>query len=242
MTSLSPQEPIELDSYVPLRVQVYKALRDAIVSGRLKRGERIVEDKICSELGVSRSPLREALRKLEGEGLVTILPRRGAVVTDLSQEDLRELFDVREVLEGLSASLAAALISPEELDELDGICAAMEKGIRARDIQTVTQLNGRFHELITKASRNRWIRDFMTSIRAQTQHVYRSSIENPARAPGSVAEHRAIVQALREHDSQRAEMLARQHVQSARSAAIPSAISRAGQPSQSPQNGSDTTP
>src|SRR5450759_1094308 len=85
-------ETIQSDSYLPLRVQVYQALRNAITTGKLKPGERIVEDRICAELGVSRSPLREALRRLEGEGLVSILPRRGATVTDLTRRDLMDLF------------------------------------------------------------------------------------------------------------------------------------------------------
>jgi len=217
-------EAIRGDSYVPLRVQVYSALREAIVGGRLRPGERIVEDRVCAELGVSRSPLREALRRLEGEGLVTILPRRGAVVTELSEGDGMELFAVREALEGLSASLAARRITAEELAELEDVCLAMEKCIQAKDVAAVVQLNTQFHELISAASRNRWTREFLSSIKAQIRRAYRSSLEVSARAPESLAEHRLILNALRCADPQQAEVLARQHVRRARDAALSAGV------------------
>lgn len=220
MAEYIPPESIQPNSYVPLRVQVYGALRTAIVSGKLKPGERIVEDRICTELGVSRSPLREALRKLEGEGLISILPRRGAVVTELTPRDQLDLFAVREALEGLASNLAAAHITADELAELEDVCQAMEKCIGARDMAVVVALNTQFHELVAKASRNRWIREFLLSIRAQTRRLYRSSIEKPDRAVDSVSEHRLVIEALRQGDGERAEALARQHVQRARDVAI----------------------
>ncbi len=220
-------EAIQPDSYVPLRVQVYGALREAILGGRLKPGERIVEDRICGELGVSRSPLREALRKLEGEGLVSILPRRGAVVTELTSRDGMDLFAVREVLEGLAARLAAEQISPGEMEELGEICAAMEKCIEARDPGALVELNTQFHEVVTRASRNRWIREFVTSIRTQTRSIYRSSVERPGRAPESLAEHRLVLDALRRGDGALAETLAREHVRRAKDAALPPPVRQA---------------
>ena len=211
-------EGIQTRSYTPLRVQVYDALRDAIVNGRLKAGDRIIEDRVCSELRVSRSPLREALRRLEGEGLVTIMPRHGAVVTELTEQDGSDLFAVREVLEGLAARLAAEHVNGQELSELEDICLSMERAIRAGDTQAVVELNTRFHESVTRASRNRWIRELVTGIKAQIRRIYRSSIEVPDRASSSLAEHRAILDALRQKDAQRAERLAREHVLRAREA------------------------
>lgn len=213
-------EAIRPESYVPLRLQVYSALRDAIIQGRLKAGERIVEDRVCSELGVSRSPLREALRRLEGDGLVAIVPRQGAVVAELTDQDGMELFAVREVLEGLAAKLAAKHITAGELAQLESLCNRMEQSIQARQMSTVVELHSQLHELITEASRNRWIREFVTSVRTHIRRIYRSSIENPERAQRSLAEHRLILEALRQGDSRRAERLAREHVQHARKAAL----------------------
>ncbi len=215
---------IHPDSYVPLRVQVYSALREAIVGGRLRPGERIVEDRVCADLGVSRSPLREALRRLEGEGLVTILPRRGAVVTELTARDGEDLFAVREALEGLAASLATRYITAEELAELEDVCLAMDKCIAARDMAAVAELNTQFHELIGAASRNRWTREFLSGIKAQIRRVYRSSLEVPSRALESLAEHRMILDALKMRDAALAERAARQHVHRARDVAVSAGI------------------
>lgn len=220
MAEYIPPESIQPNSYIPLRVQVYTALRDAILSGKLRPGERIVEDRICTELGVSRSPLREALRKLEGEGLISILPRRGAVVTELTPRDHIDLFAVREALEGLAANLAASYITDAELSELEDVCQAMEKCIKARDMAAVVALNTQFHELVAKASRNRWLREFILSIRAQARRLYRSSLDRPDRAMESLAEHRLIVDAIKAGDGARAEALARQHVLRARDVSL----------------------
>lgn len=209
-----------MTSYLPLRLQVYQSLREAIVSGRLRPGERIVEDRVCAELGVSRSPLREALRRLEGEGLVSILPRRGAVVTEVSDRDGMNLFAVREVLEGLAARQAARHITSDELSELESLLLEMADRVRAKDTAHLVALNTQFHELVSKASRNRWVLDFLSGVRAQTRRLYRSSLEGPGRAPQSLAEHRLILDALRRADPEEAERMARKHVQMARDAAI----------------------
>ncbi len=217
-------ESIQTTSYLPLRLQVYRSLREAIVTGKLKPGERIVEDRICAELGVSRSPLREALRRLEGEGLVSILPRRGAVVTEVTDRDGVNLFAVREVLEGLAARQAARHITADELAELENVCREMAGRIQAKDATHIVVLNTQFHDLIAKASRNRWARDFLAAIRAQTRRIYRSSIESPDRAPNSLAEHLLILDALKTGDFEAAERLAREHVCKARDVAISSGL------------------
>lgn len=211
-------EPIRVDSYLPLRVQVYEALKEAITSGKLRPGERIIEDRICADLGVSRSPLREALRRLEGEGLVSILPRRGVTVTKLNPEDAIALFAVREVLEGLAASLASRHATARQLAGLESICDEMERQIQSGRMGRVVDLNSRFHDLMAVTSRNRWLQEFIATIRAQTRRFYRSSIEDPNRAPKSLSEHRQILQALKERDSIEAESLARLHVLRAREA------------------------
>ena len=223
-------DPIQSDSYMPLRVQVYKAVRDAIVTGKLKPGERIIEDRICSELGVSRSPLREALRKLEGEGLVSILPRRGAIVTELSDREGLDLFDVREVLEGLATRAAARRITDEEIGDLEEVCKRMDRALAARDTGALVELNTQFHRLVTLASRNRWLKEFMPSVRDQTRRFYRSAVETPSRGQRSVAEHWHVLDALKRRDADEAEEVARKHVQRARQVAADLASRRQGSP------------
>ncbi len=110
--------PIKLDSYQPLREVVCESLREAIRKGILKPGERIMEIKLAEELGVSRTPVREAIRKLELEGYVVMMPRRGTYVADMSIRDINEIFEIRTALESLSNSLAAEHITEDELEHL----------------------------------------------------------------------------------------------------------------------------
>lgn len=213
---------VQGDSYIPLRTQVHKILHAAILRGHLKPGERLVEEKLCGQLKVSRSPLREALRRLEAEGLVAILARQGAVVTELTRRDLTDLFAVREVLEGLASRLAAESITLEELSELGEICRAMGERIRANDMPAVAELNAAFHERVISASRNKWIKRLMTRLRDQIQRVYISSVQHPDRAPKSLMEHLEIQTALRNRDAAAAEKLTREHVQRAKEVAVSS--------------------
>ena len=219
MDSLSS---IETESYVPLRVQVYNVLKDAILTGELKPGEHLVEEKICGQLGVSRSPFREALRRLEGDGLVSIIPRQGARVTELTRQDLADLSAVREALEGLASALAAVRITPEELDELDAFCDGMERSIVARDAPAILEFNSLYHRAVVRASRNVWLGTLMSSLREQTRRAYNSSVVSPSRVPRSLAEHRAVIQALRNGDALAAERLSREHVRLAEQAAVSS--------------------
>lgn len=222
METLDALPSIETDSYAPLRVQAYNVLREAILTGRLPPGEHLAEEKVCSELGVSRSPLREALRRLEAEGLVSILPRRGAIVTQLTRRDLADLFAVRKSLEALAASLAAGSITEEELTALDETCEAMEQSIALQDMPSVASLNSHLHEVMVGASRNKWLGTFLASLGDHIRRVYSSSIQNADRARQSVAEHRALIAALRKGDAETAERLARQHVERAEEAAMTS--------------------
>ncbi|MBI4318610.1 MAG: GntR family transcriptional regulator, partial [Chloroflexi bacterium] len=207
-------------SYVPLRMQVYDALREAILSGRLNPGDHLTEEKVCSQLGVSRSPLREALRRLETEGLVRIEPRRGVVVTELSQGDLADLFAVRKSLEGLATALAAKCITAEELAKLREICAEMGRCIDAGDVPAVPTLNSQYHEVIILAARNRWLKGFMVSLRDHIQRIYSSSIQAPDRASQSLKEHLQINEALCNRDAEAAERLAKEHLQHAEEVAV----------------------
>ena len=108
--------PIELDSYKPLRDIVFEALREAIIAGQLRPGERLMEVQIADELGVSRTPVREAIRKLELEGFVIMVPRKGAYVSDISIKDITDVFEIRRALEGLAVELAARRMTEDEWD------------------------------------------------------------------------------------------------------------------------------
>ena len=111
--------PVKLDGYKPLREIVFETLRDAIINQVLRPGERLMEIQLAEEMGVSRTPVREAIRKLELEGFVVMVPRRGVYVAGISMKDIHEVFEVRSALEALAASLAAERITEEELEEME---------------------------------------------------------------------------------------------------------------------------
>src|SRR5690606_12292208 len=115
----SPLGQINLDNYKPLRELVFEVLREAIITGKLRPGERLMEVQLAEELGVSRTPVREAIRKLELEGLVLMIPRRGAYVAEISMKDIADVFEIRAALEGLAAQLAAERCTPEEIENLE---------------------------------------------------------------------------------------------------------------------------
>ena len=146
--------PVKLENYKPLRDVVFEHLREAIIKGKLKPGERLMEMQLAEELGVSRTPVREAIRKLELEGLVIMIPRRGAYVADLSIKDVAETFEIRLALEALAASLAAERITPEECEEMDRLLERIGESIRQNDVKQTAALDEEFHNLLYQASRN----------------------------------------------------------------------------------------
>ncbi len=215
MTKRGILQQIQSDAYVPLRLQAYDVLRDAILTGQLEPGEHLGEEKVCRQLGISRSPLREALRRLEADGLIRIVPRQGAIVTEITKRDVADLFVVRKALEGLVARLATENITSKELAELDRICRAMEQCIGEHNVPAVVKANSQFHEVLIQASGNKWLSSFMAGLRDHIQRVYSSSIGYLDRAPQSLAEHLEIIEALRNRNAAAAEEVATKHVQRA---------------------------
>lgn len=129
-----PLIPIRLDNYKPLRELVFESLREAIIIGKLSPGERMMEIQLAEEMGVSRTPIREAIRKLELEGLVVMIPRKGAYVAGVSLKDIADVFEIRRALEGLAAELAAERASDEEFEEMERCLVKIAKDIEIGDL------------------------------------------------------------------------------------------------------------
>ena len=146
--------PINLNSYQPLREVVCETLRDAIRKGVLKPGERLMEIQLAEELGVSRTPVREAIRKLELEGYVIMMPRRGTYVANLSIRDVNEVFEIRTTLDSLASGLAAERITDEELERLQHLLVAIGGYIEANDMDKIVETDMEFHDILYQASRN----------------------------------------------------------------------------------------
>ena len=147
-------EPIRLDAYRPLRDVVCEALRAAIQSGELPPGERLMEIPLAEELGVSRTPIREAIRKLEQEGFVVMIPRRGTYVADITLKDINQVFEIRSSLDELAASLASERITPDELEELERHLVSINDYMESRDFDKIVAADIAFHEVLYSASRN----------------------------------------------------------------------------------------
>jgi DNA-binding GntR family transcriptional regulator len=207
--------PVKLDSYKPLREVVFESLREAIIKGMLKPGERIMEVQLAEELGVSRTPVREAIRKLELEGLVIMLPRRGAYVAGISVKDIADVFEVRAALEALAASLAAARIKDDELEELERSLVEIAEVSDSHDIEAVVARDTGFHDVIYRASRNPWLMQIISNLQDQVQRFRMATLSRPGRTKEAVEEHKKIVEAISERNSELAAQLAREHIENA---------------------------
>ncbi|MCL0106729.1 GntR family transcriptional regulator [Peptococcaceae bacterium] len=216
--SSNRSSPIRLDNYKPLREAVFEAVRDAIISGKFKPGERLMEVQLAEEMGVSRTPVREAIRKLELEGFVKIMPHKGAYVAKVSIKDIIDVFEVRAALEALAARLAAKRITEDELKQLKRAAmsiADLADGHDIHDIEEAVKVDTGFHDIIYKASRNEKLVQFITHLREQMKRFRATSLALPGRTKMALEEHEKIVQALWDRNEELAAELSRKHIENA---------------------------
>jgi DNA-binding GntR family transcriptional regulator len=195
---------------LPLHGRVAEALRDAILAGRYKPGERLVEDRLAADFNVSRNPVREALRSLASMGLVVATPRRGATVAVFGAADGREMIEVRAMLEGLNARHAARRHDPAMIAALREVLEEGSAKAAGGSREELVRLNGQFHDLLAAAGQNRVLGDIMRSLRERTNLVFAPL--SPAFAAQNWAEHAAILQAVIEGDEDLAALHATRHV------------------------------
>jgi DNA-binding GntR family transcriptional regulator len=200
-------------SHAPLTKLVAAALRERILNGEFRPGERLVEAKLSEELGVSRMPVREALRVLAAEGVVTIEPRRGAAVTIHDDDQIREIVEVRATLEGLNAKLAAKRRDPQRLARLQQVLAAGVKVADGAELAKLHQDNENFHDALASAADNSVLRELVRSLRERTALIF--APHSKKRARENWEEHAAIVRAVVAGDADLAALLASRHVYSA---------------------------
>lgn len=204
--------PVKLDSYKPLREIVLEALREAIISGVLEPGERLMEIQLAEEMGVSRTPVREAIRKLELEGFVIMIPRKGAYVAGVSHKDVKDVFEIRAALEGLAAGLAAEKVTEEEIEQME---RALHYEQEPKTVEEMVESDTDFHALLYKASRNERLIQILANLREQIQRFRTTSLAVPGRVKNAIQEHRAMVDAIARHDVEEAQRLATEHIESA---------------------------
>ncbi len=195
---------------------VSEEIRGRILGGKLRPGERLVEDRLSSELGVSRVPVREALRQLSAEGLVRIERHRGATVTEVTPELVAELVEVRALLEGLNARLAAQRHDPEIVRQLEDVLSRGNAAAQSGSSAELARLNGEFHERLAEASRNGVLGELMRSLRERTGLAF--AINGRRRAREDWQEHAGVLAAVIAGDAELAALLATRHVHNAATA------------------------
>ena len=203
---------VTMNEYLPLRDVVFNALRRAILRGELKPGERLMEIQLANKLGVSRTPIREAIRKLELEGLVLMVPRKGAEVAEITEKNLRDVLEVRCALEELAVQLACDRIDPEWMQQLLDAAAHFRDILGTADITELGEADEAFHDVIFQATDNRRLIQLLNNLREQ---MYRYRIEYLKKKecyPQLLEEHAAIIQAIREHDKAKATEITVQHI------------------------------
>lgn len=202
----------EVTDKYSLRGRVFNRIREDILSGKYTQNEELKENTIGNELGVSRTPVREALRQLELEGLVNIIPNKGAYVTGISEKDIHDIYVIRSYLEGLCARWACEHISEEQLQALEEVVYLSEFHIKKQHHEQVLELDNKFHELIYEASNSKILNHVLSDFHHYVQRVRKISLSRPERAEKSNAEHTAIVEAIRQRDGEKAETLAHEHI------------------------------
>ena len=203
---------VHMDEYLPLREVVFNTLRQAILKGELKPGERLMEIALAEKLGVSRTPIREAMRKLELEGLVHIIPNKGAFVEGVTLQDVKDIYEIRTLLEGLCARWAAERITQEQLEELEEIVFLSDFHYSKENWDQILELDNRFHEMVYEACASKELTRVLRDYHHYLQRIRRITLEEKARAHASINEHRAIAEALKARDARTAEECARLHI------------------------------
>jgi DNA-binding GntR family transcriptional regulator len=203
---------LKMDSYQPLRDVIFETLRKAIVTGEIKPGERLMEVSLAEQMGVSRTPVREAIRRLEAEGLVTMTPRKGTHVSHLSIKDIMDVLEVRTVLDKLATDLAAKRIQPVQIKSLEAAHKGFINCVENNNIDGAVRKDVEFHDIIYAASGNPRLIAVATSLR---EHVYRFRVlymKDNLIAENVLNEHEEILSALRKAESQKASVLAEEHI------------------------------
>ena len=165
---------VNMNEYLPLRDVVFNTLRKALLRGELKPGERLMEIQLANKLGVSRTPIREAIRKLELEGLVLMIPRKGAEVAQITEKNMQDVLEVRKALEELSVQLACERITPEQVEEMKMAAEDFRKVLKSGDVTKIAEADVKFHDIIFAATNNQRLITLLNNLREQ---MYRFRVE-----------------------------------------------------------------
>lgn len=211
-----------------LRGQAYTAIKEAILSLHFKPGTPLIEDELAEQLGISKTPVRDALIELERDGLVVRIPYKGTYVSEISERDAQEIFELRAVLEGLAGRLAVASLTSGALDEAEAILDACEAALEAGRLGEASGLGEQFHRLVLGHAANQRLQTFLEMLDEQTRRLRQISNRGVGRLEKSAAEHRQIMAALREGDPEKVDLAFRYHHRSVLHDLKPSRLAKGG--------------
>lgn len=197
-----------------LRGKVYDHIREDILNGIYKEHEELREATLGEKMGVSRTPVREALRQLELEGLVEIVPNKGARVTGITKKDIEDIYQIRYLLEGLSARWATEHVSDELIEKMEETLYLTEFHMKKGNFTQVHELDSQFHELMYEASGSKMLNHILSDFHMYVTRIRKTSLAIGNRSKNSTEEHRAILEAIKEHNPNKAEECAHIHVKS----------------------------
>lgn len=207
---------IDITDRYSLRALVFNDLRQKILIGEYCEGRLLQEIKISEEFGVSRTPVREALKQLELEGLVTMIPNKGAKVVSISDRDIEDIYDIRCLVEGLAARWAAEKITDSQLENMKNVVELAEFYTEKNNIEKLANEDSKFHKALYEACDSKYLQHILIDFHQYCQRARIESLSVNGRAKVALKEHIAIFQALKERNPQKAEILANEHVKNAK--------------------------
>lgn len=203
---------VNINEYLPLRDVVFNTLRQAILKGELLPGERLMEIQLAQRLGVSRTPIREAIRKLELEGLVTMVPRKGAEVAKITEKSLRDVLEVRKALEELAMEIACDKITDDIIDQLECALVDFKKAITSKELTAIAQADVNFHDVIYNATGNEKLILILNNLREQMYRYRIEYIKDYNSHQRLIEEHETIIESLKNMDKDKATVTIRHHI------------------------------
>ena len=202
-----------VEKHLTLRERILETIRDAIMSGALKPGEKVAEPELAARFGISRTPIREAFRQLESEGYLTVIPRKGALVASFSAKDVEEFYAIKSILEGYAARKACSRLSAREINKLEGINEKLREIADEGDVRHFFKVHNSFHDMFIRGADNEKLHDMIAALMQKFQRLRLASLSKPGRMLISVEEHEKIIEAFRSRDAVLAETLVQKNAE-----------------------------
>lgn len=203
---------LNMNAYLPLRDVVFNTLREAILKGELKPGERLMELQLAERMGVSRTPIREAIRMLEQEGLAVTIPRKGAEVARMTEKDMEDVLEIRAALDELAVQLACDEITEEQVKNLKVAMRGFEESIRTGDVKRIAEADVAFHDAIYKATGNPKLVSILSNLREQVYRYRVEYLKDEKSYPALVKEHQELLEGILKRDKKHASLVMKNHV------------------------------